>query len=118
MSTAKKPLPTGSGGFSTSPGPNFGTLEQVFPDIYWVWGTVRFLPGFLFPRNMAIVRQNGELIVIHPVLLPPAQQAAVEALGPIKHIVRLGAFHGMDDPAYVKRYQPTVWAPPGVDCRE
>jgi hypothetical protein len=29
--------------------------------------------------------------------------------------VRLGAFHGMDDGLYVKRYAPTVWAPPGVD---
>jgi hypothetical protein len=29
--------------------------------------------------------------------------------------VRLGAFHGMDDPKYVERYKPTVWAPPGVD---
>jgi len=108
----------GSGGFKSSAGPTFGTLEQVFDDVWWAWGTTRFGPGVLFPRNMTIVREGGELVVIHPILMPAAEQAKIEALGPIKHIVRLGAFHGMDDPAYVKRYSPTVWAPPGVDPRE
>lgn len=111
--SAKKSI--GSGGFSSSAGPNFGTLEQVFEDIFWTWGTVRFGPGILFPRNMTIVRESDGLVVIHPVMMPEAEQKKIEALGPIKHIVRLGAFHGMDDPAYVKRYSPTVWAPPGVD---
>lgn len=115
--SAKKAPPSGSGGFSSSPGPRFGSLELVFPDVWWVWGTVRFAPAVLFPRNMKIVRQRGELILIHPVMLPAAEQAKLEALGPIKHIVRLGAFHGMDDPAYVARYKPTVWAPPDVDLR-
>lgn len=120
MGATKKQLPTGSGGFDSSAGPVFGTLAKVFPgadDVWWTWGTVRFAPGVLFPRNMTIVRQRGELVIIHPVMLPAAEQAKVEALGPIRHIVRLGAFHGMDDPAYVQRYQPTVWAPPGVDLR-
>jgi hypothetical protein len=110
--------PKGSGGFKSSAGAVFGTLEQVFDDVWWIWGTVKFMPGVLFPRNMTIVRQGDELTVIHPVMLPEKEQAEVEALGKIKHIVRLGAFHGMDDPAYVKRYSPTVWAPPGVDLRE
>jgi hypothetical protein len=105
----------GSGGFKSSPGGVFGDLEQVFDDVWWAWGTVRFAPGVLFPRNMTIVREKGELVVIHPVMMPDAVQAKIEALGPIKHIVRLGAFHGMDDPAYVKKYAPTTWAPPGVD---
>jgi len=105
----------GSGGFKSSPGPVFGTLEQVFDDIWWAWGTVRFAPGVLFPRNMVIVRERGELVVVHPIVMPDAEQAKIEALGPIKHIVRLGAFHGLDDPRYLERYRPTLWAPPGVD---
>jgi hypothetical protein len=108
----------GSGGFKSSPGPVFGTLEHVFEDIWWAWGTVRFAPGIIFPRNMTIVREGDGLVVIHPVLMPPAVQAQIEALGPIRHIVRLGAFHGMDDPTYVKRYSPTVWAPAGADLRD
>lgn len=107
----------GSGGFKSSAGTVFGTLEQVFDDVWWAWGTVRVAPGVRFPRNMTIVRERGELVVLHPVLMPDAEQKKIEALGPIKHIVRLGAFHGMDDPAYVERYAPTVWAPPGVDHR-
>ena len=105
----------GSGGFKSGPGAVFGTLEPVFPDLWWAWGTTRFMPGVLFPRSMVIVREKGELVIIHPVLMPEAEQAKIEALGPIKHIVRLGAFHGMDDARYVERYKPTTWAPPGVD---
>jgi hypothetical protein len=105
----------GSGGFKSSPGKVFGKLEQVFDDIWWVWGTVKFMPGVLFPRNMTIVREPDGLVVIHPVMMPDDAQKQIEALGPIKHIVKLGAFHGMDDLAYQKRYQPTVWAPPGCD---
>jgi hypothetical protein len=117
MTTTSEQVPEkrGSGGFKSARGSRFGTLEQVFEDVWWAWGTTRFAPGILFPRSMAIVRERGELVVFHPVLMPPAEQARIEALGPIRHIVRLGAFHGMDDPAYVQRYSPTTWAPPGVD---
>jgi hypothetical protein len=108
----------GSGGFKTSPGRAFGRLEQVFDDVWWAWGTVRFLPGFLFPRNMVIVKDKGELVVVHPVLMPEEEQTKVEALGKIAHVVRLGAFHGMDDAAYVKRYGAKLWAPPEVDVAE
>ena len=106
----------GSGGFRSSPGKVFGTVEQVFDDIWWAWGTVQFAPGIRFPRNMTIIREGGELVVIHPVLMPDAEQKKLEALGPIKHIIRLGAFHGMDDIHYKQRYQATLWAPAGVDC--
>lgn len=115
MANERKDGKQGSGGFKSSPGPVFGKLEQVFDDVWWAWGTVRFMPGVLFPRNMTIVRERGELVVIHPVVMPDEEQARIEALGPIKHIVRLGAFHGMDDARYLARYQPTLWAPPGVD---
>ncbi len=96
------------------PGKVFGTVEQVFDDIWWAWGTVQVAPGIRFPRNMTIVRENGELVVIHPVVMPDGEQAKLEALGPIKHILRLGAFHGMDDLAYKQRYGATFWAPPGI----
>jgi hypothetical protein len=108
----------GSGGFRSSPGKVFGTVEQVFDDVWWAWGTVTFGPGIRFPRNMTIVRDNGELVVIHPIVMPDAEQQKLEALGPIKHIVRLGAFHGMDDIHYKQRYGATLWAPPGVDTAE
>lgn len=109
----------GSGGFKSAAGAEFGTLQQVFDDVWWAWGTVRVGPGVAFPRNMVLVREaDGGLVAIHPVMMPPAEQAKIEALGPIKHIVRLGAMHGMDDPAYVARYHPTTWAHPEMDLRE
>jgi hypothetical protein len=111
--TTKKPA-----NFRSSPGKVFGKLEQVFDDVWWTWGTVVFAPGIRFPRNMVIVRERGELVVIHPVLMPDAEQKRIEALGPIKHMMRLGEFHGMDDLAYVKRYAPTSWAPPSVNRAE
>jgi hypothetical protein len=104
--------------FRSSPGKVFGKLEQVFDDVWWAWGTVVFAPGIRFPRNMTIVREKGELVVIHPVMMPEAEQAKIEALGPIKHIMRLGAFHGMDDLAYFKKYSPTTWAPPKVNLAD
>jgi hypothetical protein len=115
MAATAPPKKQGSGNFKSGPGPNFGKLEQVFDDVWWAWGTVKFAPGVLFPRNMTIVREGGELVVIHAVVMPEDTQKQIEALGPIKHIVRLGAFHGMDDAKYVARYSPTVWMPEHCD---
>jgi hypothetical protein len=92
------------------PGKAFGKLEQLFDDVWWTWGTVAMNPVIVIPRTMVIVRERGELVVVHPVMMPPDEQAKIEALGPIKHIVRLGGGHGMDDPAYVAKYKPTTWA--------
>jgi hypothetical protein len=114
--TENKPEKKGSGGFRSSAGTVFGKLEQVFDDVWWAWGTVKFIPGVLFPRNMTIVREPDGLVVIHPIVMPEEEQKKIEALGTIKHIVKLGAFHGMDDLAYAKRYNPTVWAPAGCDA--
>jgi hypothetical protein len=108
---ARKPFPS-------SRGKEFGTLQQVFDDVWWAWGTTRFLPGATFPRNMTIVREGADLVIIHPVMMPPAEQAKLEALGTIRHIVRLGDFHGMDDAAYVEKYRATSWAPRGVTGRQ
>lgn len=92
-------------------GKQFGKLEQLFDDMWWVWGTVVMGPGVTISRNMVLVREaNGDLVAIHPVMMPPDEQAKIEALGPIKHIVRLGNFHGMDDLAYVQRYKPQTWS--------
>lgn len=104
-----------SGGFKSSRGTRFGKLERVFDDVWWTWGTTRFMPGVVFPRNMSIIRRGDELTVIHPVMMPDDVQREIEDLGTIRHIVRLGAFHGMDDGLYVERYQPTVWAPADVN---
>ena len=100
--------------FNTSRGSEFGTLARVFDDVWWAWGTTRFMPGATFPRNMTILREGDGLVIVHPVMMPEAEQAKVEALGPIKHIVRLGDFHGMDNVLYVEKYGCEVWSPRGA----
>jgi len=107
QASARKPFPS-------SRGAQFGTLRQIFDDVWWVWGTTRFAPGATFPRNMIVIGEGDSLVVVHPVLLPEAEQGKVEALGPIRHMVRLGDYHGMDDRLYVERYHPEVWAPAGA----
>jgi len=104
--------------FSSGRGASFGKLEKVFDDVWWAWGTTRFFPGATFPRNMIILRQGEGLVVVHPVMMPADEQAKVEALGKIEHIVRLGDFHGMDDALYQDKYGAKLWAPRGATARE
>lgn len=85
-----------------------GPLVEVFPDIYVVRGTVRFMPAFSITRNMTIVRQGGELTLINSVRLTPEGEAELAKLGTPRHVVRIGSFHGMDDP-YWKAQGLTYW---------
>jgi len=94
-----------------------GPLRELFPDLYFVTGTTR--PTFMgtawqFSRNMVVVRTGGELSLINSVRLAEAGLAALEALGTVKHVIRLGAFHGMDDAFYLERYGAELWALAGM----
>jgi hypothetical protein len=96
----------------------FGTVEPIFDDVWWAWGTTQFFPGATFPRNMALAREGGGLVAIHPVMMPDAEQARIDALGPVEHVLRLGDFHGMDDALYQSRYGAKLWWPRGATPRE
>lgn len=88
-----------------------GLIAEVFPDVFFVTGTFKALPGMSLPRNMIIVRQGVELTIINSVRLSSDGEAALEKLGRVKHLVRLGAAHGADDPYFMDRFKPTLWAP-------
>ena len=49
-------------------------------------------------RNMAILRDDDGLTLVSPIRLGEAGERALEALGTVKRLVRLGAMHGVDDP--------------------
>ncbi len=89
-----------------------GSLNEVFPDVFFVTGTM----GFPIPipmhmsRNMVVVRDAGSLVIVNSVRLGDAGLAALDSLGRVKHVVRLAGFHGSDDPFYKERYGATVWA--------
>ena len=108
MSKPKEPS------FQTRPTDAVGELEELFPNVYRIWGGVKALGLVQFPRNMIIFKEGSSLSVVHGFRLPDALREQVEALGKIDHIIRLGNFHGMDDAYYVERYGGTLWAPPGV----
>ena len=87
-----------------------GPIEEPFEGIFTVRGTARFAPLLSITRNMVILRNTDELTIIGAIRLSPEGERALERLGKIRHLVKLGHFHGMDDPYYVKKYAPVVWA--------
>ena len=101
-----------------------GDLQFVLPDLYLVTGTNRTHHqgvDLQTSRAMLVVREPEGLILVNSVRLGEAGLRTIEALGPVAHVVRLGAFHGRDDPFYRDRYGATLWSLPGsmhVDGRE
>lgn len=94
-----------------------GEIEEIFPDIYFVMGTnIMGYQGTVLQhsRNMIIVRDGKALSLINTVRLHDAGLTALEALGEVKNVVSIGAFHGRDDAFYLDRYQADLWALPGI----
>jgi hypothetical protein len=89
-----------------------GPIQQLFPDVYWVRGSVRMGPMLLTTRNMFILRNNGALTLINSVRLSESGERELEALGTVTHLLKIGAFHGMDDPYYLHRFKPKFWSLP------
>ncbi|NQV21759.1 MAG: hypothetical protein HQ511_10125 [Rhodospirillales bacterium] len=57
---------------------------------------------------MVILRHGDELTVINSVRLDAEGEAALDALGKVSHVMKIG-FHGMDDAYYVDRYNAKMW---------
>lgn len=95
-----------------------GELTEIFPDVYMVTGTSRpemFGSTYQFSRNMTVLRERDVLTLVNTVRLDDAGLAKLEALGKVTNLVRLGAFHGMDDAFYKDRYGAKLWSLPGVN---
>lgn len=96
-----------------------GMFSEVLEDVFFIQGQIRPDFGgpttFQFSRNMTVVRDGGNLTLLNTMRLDEEGLAALEALGSVKHIVRLGAFHGRDDAFYLDRYpDATFWAAAGT----
>ena len=102
----------------------FDPPKQIADDLFLVQGCIK--PNFIvrFTRNMIIVRDGTELTLINPVRMDDAGLAQLDDLGEVKHVLRLGPMHGIDDPFYVQRYNAQFWSFPGhvtytepqIDC--
>lgn len=88
-------------------------FDEVFPDVFFLRGRHRLGPGLSITRNMVVVRQGTELTLVNSVRLTEQGEADLAKLGTVRHLVRLGFFHGADDAYFVHRYKPTFWAPKG-----
>jgi hypothetical protein len=93
-------------------------IEEIFPDVFFVTGTSRPTYGgqaWQFSRNMQIVRQGDSLTLVNAVRLDDDGLEKLDRLGKVKNVVKLGAFHGMDDAFYLDRYSAKQWALPGME---
>lgn len=91
-----------------------GDLEEIFPDVFVVKGQIRIDADQTheFSRNMTVLREGKTLTLINTVRLDGKGLAFLETLGEVRHIIKLGGFHGRDDGFYVDRYGAELWAPP------
>jgi hypothetical protein len=94
-----------------------GDLDEVFPDVFFVTGTMLTqLMGahWHFSRNMVVLRDGQDLTLVNAIRLSDEGLAQLEALGTVKHVVKIGSLHGRDDAFYKQRYGATFWALPGM----
>lgn len=92
-----------------------GSITEVFENVFMVTGC--FIKKFndqviQDSRNMVIVREGTSLTLINSVRLSEDGLIALEKLGTVTHVIRIGAFHGYDDAFYCERYRAKLWAPP------
>ena len=66
-----------------------------------------------FSRNMVAVRGPDGWVLLNPVRLDEAAEAALLEQAPFKHAVRMGTYHGRDDRYYVERFGTQLWGVPG-----
>ena len=89
-----------------------GDIKELGEGVYWVRGSAVMAPGVRIPRNMTIVVHDGEVTVIGAVRLSPIGEARLAELGELKHVVKIGYFHGMDDAYYLAKHGADYWTLP------
>ena len=103
--------------FQHSPAWPHGPLQMAFPDVFFVIGTNKTHHvgvDIQTSRTMVVLREDGALTLLNTVRLDDEGLRDLDALGEVRHVVRLGAFHGRDDPFYCDRYEAELWALPAA----
>ncbi|WP_439135666.1 hypothetical protein [Pseudomaricurvus sp.] len=88
-------------------------IKALYPGVYLLHGSIKMGPGMRMNRNMIILQHGHELILINPVRMSDTGLKQLDKLGSVKHIIRLGDFHGLDDAFYLDRYPCEFWAQEG-----
>lgn len=92
-----------------------GRLEEVFDGVWFVRGGVKMpmrLP-MKIGRSMTVVRGDDGLVLFNSMRLSEDGLKELDALGQVKHVVRIAGFHGRDDAFYRDRYGAKVYAVEG-----
>ena len=89
-----------------------GDIEPIGSDMYMVRGSIKLNRFMRISRNMGIVREESEVTLINPIRLRSDTEYKLKTIGEIKNIVRLGAFHGIDDAYYVEAFNAQFWSQP------
>lgn len=94
-----------------------GDIQEVFPDIFFVTGSSIFkFEGNVIQKsnNMVIIRDDKMLTLINTLRLNEDGLKALDKLGKVANVVRLGAFHDRNDIFYLDQYQAKLWAIQGM----
>ena len=92
-------------------------IQEIFPNIFFLTGTNKTHykdVDLQHSRNMIIVRDGNKLSLINTVRLNDSGLAALDALGKVENVIRIGAFHGRDDTFYLDRYSAKLWTLPDM----
>ena len=95
-----------------SPAWAHGELKEIFPDIFFVMGTnITIHEGTELQHscNMVIVKNINKLTLINTIRLNDKGLTALDNLGQVTNVVRIGAFHGRHDAFYVDRYSAKLY---------
>ncbi len=86
-----------------------GPFQEIADGVWFVGGRIRMNRGMTISRNMTVVRTGTDLTLINPIRLTPTGESELESLGTVRHMMRLGAWHGIDDPYTKSRFDATFW---------
>jgi hypothetical protein len=88
-------------------------IVPITDDIFLLRGSMRMNALMRITRNMVILRHAGDLTLVNPVRMDTAGEHTLRELGTVRRVLRLGAFHGIDDPYYVETFGAEFWAQTG-----
>ncbi len=92
-----------------------GPIKELFEGIWFVRGGVKMpmrMP-MRIGRAMTVMRGDDGLVLFNSMRLSEPGLRELDALGDVKHVVRIAGFHGRDDGFYRDRYGATVYAVEG-----
>lgn len=91
-------------------------LEEVVPGEIWIVEYPVRYAGTEFGARMTVIRLPGGSLLLHsPSEISPARADALNALGPVGHIVAPGTFHYLHVPSAQAAFPDAVtWICPGI----